>query len=227
MREIVLDTETTGLDPKDGHKVIEIGCVELINKVKTGRTYNVYINPKRDVPKSAFDVHGISTEFLQDKKVFKEIADEFISFIRDSTLVIHNARFDIGFLNKELDYIDKQDLSNFKYIDTLHLARRLFPGTPASLDALCKRFKVDLGKRAKHGALLDAELLAEVYIHLSGGTQTKLNFSYSENKQSLSNACSTQKIIRSERLFEVSEEERKSHEILISKLKNPMWDNKE
>ncbi len=223
MREIVLDTETTGLDPNDGHKVIEIGCVELVNKVKTGRVFNVYINPRRDVPKSAFDVHGISTEFLKDKKVFKEIADEFLLFIRDTTLIIHNARFDIGFLNKELAYIDKQDLSNFKYVDTLHLARRLFPGAPASLDALCKRFKIDLGKRTKHGALLDAELLAEVYINLSGGTQTKLNFSYGENRKSTDNINLLPKVTREERVFEVSSDEEKSHQELLVKIKDPLW----
>lgn len=223
MREIVLDTETTGLDPKDGHKVIEIGCVELVNKVKTGRVFNVYINPKRDVPKSAFDVHGISTEFLKDKKVFKEIADEFITFIRDATLIIHNARFDLGFLNKELDYIDKQDLSNFKYIDTLHLARRMFPGAPVSLDALCKRFKIDLGKRTKHGALLDAELLAEVYIILSGGTQTKLNFTYGENNINIDNFNLLSKTKRRERVFEINKEEEESHKELMAKIKNPIW----
>lgn len=222
MREIILDTETTGLDPFDGHKIIEIGCIEMVNKVKTGKFFHTYINPSRDVPKTAYEIHGISTEFLQDKKSFKEIADEFISFIRDSTLVIHNARFDLKFLNKELDYIDYTDLSGYKIVDTLMLARKMFPGSPASLDALCKRYNVDLSKREKHGALLDAELLADVYIQLTGGHQTKMNFTEQDQNNSLTQNKIAKKF-KEPRKFEISEEEVKEHLKLMTKINNPIW----
>lgn len=175
MREIVVDTETTGLDPKDGHRVIEIGCVELIDYLPTGKVYQTYINPERDVPEEASAINGIKTEFLTDFPVFEKISDDFLSFIGDDKLVIHNAPFDLKFLNAELKLIGKPPLDFFKVTDTLPIARHKFPDSPASLDALCERFEIELSRRTKHGALLDAELLAEVYINLMvGGTEKAL-----------------------------------------------------
>lgn len=171
MREIVLDTETTGLDPKDGHRIIEIGCVELIDYLPTGKVYQTYINPQRDVPEEASAINGIKTEFLTDFPVFEKIADDFLSFIGDDKLVIHNAPFDLKFLNAELKLIDKPPIPIDRVTDTLPIARSKFPGFPASLDALCERFEIELSRRNHHGALLDAELLAEVYLNLMvGGT---------------------------------------------------------
>src|SRR3989338_8374687 len=159
MRKICLDTETTGLDPREGHKIVEIGCVELINGVRTGNDFHVYINPRRDIPIEAFNVHGLSTEFLQDKPIFAHIAHKFLDFIRDTKLIIHNATFDIKFLNFELGLVGSNPISKEFVIDTLIIARNKFPGAQNSLDALCKRFEIDLSKRKKHGALLDSELL--------------------------------------------------------------------
>jgi len=174
MREIVLDTETTGLDPKQGHRIIEIGCIELVNYVPSGREFHQFINPERDVPEGAQQVHGISTAFLSDKPVFREIADSFLQFIADSTLIIHNASFDVGFLNHELGLLPRDSISFDRVVDTLALARRKHPAGPNSLDALCKRYRIDLSERTKHGALLDSELLARVYMELIGGTQAAL-----------------------------------------------------
>ncbi len=175
MREIVLDTETTGLSPKDGHKLVEIGCVELVNHVPTGSVYHQYINPERSMPEGAYKVHGLSEKFLRDFPVFKAVADNFLSFVKDSPLVIHNADFDMGFLNYELRSLGYNGpLKKNTVIDTLAMARKKFPGSPASLDALCKRFKVDNAKRVRHGALLDAEILADVYLELIGGRQVRL-----------------------------------------------------
>jgi len=174
MREIVLDTETTGLDPKDGHRIIEIGCIELVNYVPSGREFHKYINPERDVPEGARQVHGLSSEFLADKPLFADIADSFLEFIADSTLIIHNATFDVGFLNAELFRLPRDPISFDRVVDTLSLARRKHPAGPNSLDALCKRYRIDLSERTKHGALLDSELLARVYMELIGGTQAAL-----------------------------------------------------
>ncbi|MEQ3625697.1 MAG: DNA polymerase III subunit epsilon [Celeribacter sp.] len=171
MREIVMDTETTGLDPYDGHRLVEIGGVELWNHVPTGRVYHQYINPQRDMPKEAFDVHGISVEFLADKPLFKAVAQEFLDFVGDAVLVIHNASFDMKFLNAELEWAGKPRLPMKQALDTLAIARKRFPGSPASLDALCRRFNIDNSAREKHGALLDSEILAEVYLELTGGRQ--------------------------------------------------------
>lgn len=171
MREIVLDTETTGLSPSDGHRVVEIGAVELWNQVPTGKTYHQYIHPERDMPQEAFDVHGISLEFLADKPLFKAIAADFIAFVGDAKLVIHNAEFDMRFLNAELEWAGFPVLPMNIAVDTLKIARTRFPGSPASLDALCKRFGIDNSRREKHGALLDSEILAEVYLELKGGKQ--------------------------------------------------------
>lgn len=171
MREIVMDTETTGFDPETGDRIVEIGGVELLNHVPTGRTYHQYINPERGMPQDAFEVHGLGDEFLRDKPVFAKIADEFLEFVGDSTLVIHNASFDMKFLNAELRWLKKPPLPWEQALDTLAIARKKFPGSPASLDALCRRFGIDNGNRTLHGALLDSEILAEVYLELIGGKQ--------------------------------------------------------
>jgi DNA polymerase-3 subunit epsilon len=171
MREIVLDTETTGLDPAGGDRIIEIGAVELVNHMPTGRSFHAYINPQREVPPEAFEVHGLSTAFLADKPVFAAVAADFLAFVGDARLVIHNAAFDMTFLNAELGWAGLPALLWGRAVDTQELARRRFPGAAASLDALCRRFGVDLSARAKHGALLDSELLAEVYLELMGGRQ--------------------------------------------------------
>ncbi len=171
MREIVLDTETTGFEPSEGDRIVEIGAVELFNHLPTGKTYHQYINPQRSMPKEAFDVHGLGDDFLRDKPVFRSIAQAFLDFIGDSQLIIHNASFDMKFLNAELTAINLATLPATRATDTLMIARRKFPGSPATLDALCRRFGVDNSGREKHGALLDSELLAEVYLELVGGRQ--------------------------------------------------------
>lgn len=172
MREIVLDTETTGLDAYKGDRLVEIGCVELVNRFVTGRTFHRYLNPERDMPIEAFKVHGLSEAFLADKPLFKDVAEEFLDFIGDDPLVIHNASFDIGFLNAELKRIKLKTISNERVIDTLMMARRRHPGQPNSLDALCTRYGINNARRTKHGALLDSEILAEVYAELTGGKQS-------------------------------------------------------
>ena len=174
MREIVLDTETTGFEPSEGHRIVEIGAVELFNHLPTGRTYHQYINPQRSMPKEAFEVHGLGDDFLRDKPVFREVGQAFLDFIGDAKLVIHNAAFDMKFLNAELEWAELPGLPWARAVDTLALARQKFPGAPASLDALCRRFGVDNSAREKHGALLDSEILAEVYLELVGGRQPDL-----------------------------------------------------
>ena len=171
MREIVLDTETTGFDPESGDRIVEIGAIELYNHMPTGRTYHQYINPERDMPQEAFEVHGLSTEFLSDKPVFAAIGEAFLEFLADSKLVIHNAAFDMKFINAELGWIKRPHLPWDRAVDTLAIARRKFPGSPASLAALCRRFGIDNSARTLHGALLDSEILAEVYLELIGGRQ--------------------------------------------------------
>ena len=180
MREIVLDTETTGFEPSEGDRIVEIGAVELIGHVPTGRTYHQYINPKRSMPKAAFEVHGLGDEFLSDKPVFADIAQAFVDFVGDSKMVIHNASFDMKFLNAELGWVNRPLLPMDQALDTLAIARRRFPGSPASLDALCRRFGIDNSSRTLHGALLDSEILAEVYLELIGGRQP--DFGLSNNK---------------------------------------------
>ncbi len=176
LREIVLDTETTGLSPQAGDRLVEIGCVELINHVPTGRNHHVYINPEREMPEEAFRVHGLSDAFLADKPVFSDIAQAFCDFIGDSTLIIHNAPFDMGFLNAELSWCGRPQLTN-PVIDTVMLARKIHPGARVSLDALCKHYGIDNSRRTLHGALLDSEILAEVYLELIGGRQVALALS--------------------------------------------------
>lgn len=171
MREIVLDTETTGFDPESGDRIVEIGAVELVRHVATGRTYHQYINPERSMPQEAFEVHGLGDDFLRDKPKFAEIGQAFVDFVGDSKLVIHNAAFDMKFINAELGWIGLPHIPYERAIDTLDIARRKFPGSPASLDALCRRFGIDNSARTLHGALLDSEILAEVYLELIGGRQ--------------------------------------------------------
>jgi DNA polymerase-3 subunit epsilon len=177
MREIVLDTETTGFDPVAGDRIVEIGAVELMNHLPTGKTYHQYLDPQRDMPQSAFEVHGLSTEFLTGKPLFKDIAAEFLAFVGTAQLVIHNAAFDMKFINHELKSAGLPEIPYSRATDTLMMARTKFPGSPASLDALCRRFGVDNSAREKHGALLDSEILAEVYLELIGGRQPDLTLS--------------------------------------------------
>jgi DNA polymerase III subunit epsilon len=174
MREIVLDTETTGLDPVAGHRLIEIGCIELVNRIPSGQVFHRYLNPERDVPEEAIAVHGLSAEFLQDKPRFTEVADELMGFIGEAPLVAHNAQFDLGFLNAELERSARRPLPPERLIDTLMLARRRHPAGPNRLDDLCARYGIDNSRRTKHGALLDAEILSEVYLELIGGRQPSL-----------------------------------------------------
>lgn len=177
MREIVLDTETTGLDPLAGDRLVEIAGIELVNSIPTGRHYHTYINPERDMPEGAFKVHGLSAEFLAGHKLFIHVVEEFLDFVRDARLVIHNAEFDMRFINHELKRLSRPAIGMEWVIDTLALARRRHPGSPNSLDALCARYRIDNAKRIKHGALVDAEILAEVYAELLGGRQTTLGLS--------------------------------------------------
>jgi DNA polymerase-3 subunit epsilon len=174
MREIVLDTETTGLDPFQGHRVVEIGCVELVNRFPTGKTFHCYVNPERDMPGEAFAVHGLAAEFLKDKPLFGEVAEEFLNFVADAPLVIHNAAFDLAFLNAELERLGRPAITRDRLLDTLMLARRKHPGGPNRLDDLCARYGIDNSRRTKHGALLDAEILADVYLELIGARQAQL-----------------------------------------------------
>src|ERR1700731_1095798 len=174
MREIVLDTETTGLDPLDGHRLVEVGCVELVNRIPSGHTFHAYFNPERGMPAEAFAVHGLSEEFLKDKPFFVETADDLIAFLGDAPLVIHNAAFDLGFLNAELERVARPLIARERLVDTLLIARRKHPGGSNRLDDLCVRYAIDNSRRTKHGALLDAELLAEVYVELIGARQAQL-----------------------------------------------------
>lgn len=224
MREIVLDTETTGFDPAEGHRLVEIGCLELFHKIPTGRIYHQYVNPERDVPIEAYNVHGLSEEFLKDFPRFKEVYRDFLAFIGEAPLVIHNARFDMRFLNAELDWAEAPKIPFSRAIDTLQIARRCFPGSPASLDALCRRFNVDNSGRTKHGALLDAELLAEIYLELSGGRQTELGLSgIPEKKNPGEKEESASSLSVRHRTFAPSDQEKTLHQEFLKKLKNPIW----
>lgn len=216
IREIVLDTETTGFKPTDGHKIVEIGCVELINHLPTGKTFHHYLNPKRDVPIDAYNVHGLSAEFLQQFLTFEEVAQEFLDFIKNDPLIIHNAPFDMAFLNFELKAIEREIINQNKIIDTLRMAKKKFPGSPASLDALCRRFKVDNTSRTKHGALIDCELLAEVYLELIEGRQVSFNLEL--KKEEILNEparCFPGKKDRIPRNFPPKKEELEQHRFLI------------
>tara|TARA_B100002019_G_scaffold283219_1_gene289398 strand:+ start:406 stop:1068 length:663 start_codon:yes stop_codon:yes gene_type:complete len=182
MKEIVLDTETTGISIKEGHRIVEIGCIELENLIPTKKQFHCYLNPERKVSEKAFEVHGYTDEFLSNKKKFKEIQDDFLNFISDKRLIIHNAEFDISHINNELSLLGKKKLSN-EIVDTLILAREKYPGSSSSLDALCKRYNIDNSKRTKHTALIDCELLAKVYINLIGQKEPSLNFTDNVDKK--------------------------------------------
>jgi DNA polymerase-3 subunit epsilon len=221
MREIVLDTETTGLDPANDHRIVEIGCLELINHIPTGRHFQCYLNPERDVPVDALAVHGLSAEFLNDKPRFAEVADALLQFIGDSRLVIHNAEFDLGFLNAEFLRLGMPALPADRIVDTLLLARQMFPGAPASLDALCRRFAIDNSARSRHGALLDAELLADVYLELIGGRQAGLDLAAADRVGTVS--ITAVRVARPPRLHAPSEAELAAHMLLVTQLRNPIW----
>ena len=222
MREIVLDTETTGLDPNSGHRIVEIGCVETRYHITTGESFHVYINPERDMPEEAFNVHGLSEQFLSDKPVFAEVVEDFLAFIGDSPLVIHNAEFDMKFLNAELKKVGRPLLGRDRAVDTVTMARRKFPGAQANLDALCRRFEIDLSRRDKHGALLDAELLADVYLQLRGGAQPGLELA-GDTSQSGRDSVVIERQARAPRPHAPSAEELVAHATLVESLKDPVW----
>ncbi len=216
MREIVLDTETTGLSPAEGDRVVEIGAVELFNHLPTGKIFHQYINPEKSMPQSAFEVHGLGDDFLSRYPTFKEIAQRFVDFISGAKLVIHNAKFDIAFLNSELKKVDFKEIPFSQAIDTLEIARSKFPGSPVSLDALCRRFSIDNSAREKHGALLDSEILAEIYLELIGGRQPNLSLIKSENNSANYNKTHTK---RSEPLAPlITHVEKEEHNLLIEKI---------
>ena len=224
-RLIALDTETTGFDPEEGHRLVEIGCVEMVDMVRTGQTFHVYLDPERDVPESAFKVHGLSRDFLRDKPKFRDVVEPFLNFIADSQLVIHNAAFDMRFLNAELGKIGKPALSMERTLDTVLIARRQFPGAQVNLDALCRRFGIDLSRRTFHGALLDAELLSEVYLELNGGRQTTLLTAETqvERRKVEYEAFDPRQLLQMQRDFSPTEEEMSAHATFLKKLKNPIW----
>ena len=224
MREIVLDTETTGLDPLDGHRLVEIGCVELVNRIPSGQTFHKYFNPERGMPAEAFAVHGLSDEFLKDKFFFAEVADELIAFLGDAPLVIHNAAFDLGFLNAEFERAGRPPIGRERMVDTLLIARRKHPGLSNRLDDLCVRYSIDNSRRTKHGALLDAELLAEVYVELIGARQAQLLLSEGPTPGKIFGEA----IIIRERLVPlastVTTDERAAHRAFIATLgERPIW----
>jgi DNA polymerase III subunit epsilon len=224
MREIVLDTETTGLDPASGHRIVEIACLELINHLPSGRTFQHYLNPDRDMPPDAFAVHGLSAAFLADKPRFGDVAAELLAFIDGAPLVIHNAEFDMRFLNAELAKLEQPGLPANQAVDTLMLARRKFPGSPASLDALCKRFNIDNSARSLHGALLDAELLAEVYLELIGGRQAGFDLVQAEARAAAAAAASLGPS-RPPRAHAPTPEELAAWADMLAKIKEPQWLN--
>lgn len=229
MREIVLDTETTGFEPAEGHRLVEIGCVELVRQIPTGKTYHVYLNPEREMPEDAYRINGLSDEFLADKPVFADIADDFLAFVGEAPLVIHNAAFDMNFLNAELSWAQKPLLPMEQAIDTLVMARQRFPGAAATLDALCRRFEIDNSNRTLHGALLDAELLAEVYLELMGGRQHGLGFSTAANggtrRDGGKDAAERQRRRDAHPLrdFPVPEAELAAHRKLLEEIDNALW----
>ncbi len=222
MREIVLDTETTGMDPAKGDKLVEIGCVELINHLQTGKTFHVYVNPERDIPSEATAIHGITNDFVKDKPTFGEIVGGFIDFIGDSRMVIHNAEFDTKFLNAELKTFGFPSLDSRRVTDTVKMAREKFPGSPANLDALCRRFGIDNSNRVLHGALLDAQLLAEVYLELHGGRQQGLGITQ-ERVVVDAGSAAKEKSFREPRSFPQPDSEKQAFEEMLSQMKNPMW----
>lgn len=224
MREIVLDTETTGLDPFQGHRLVEVGCIELFNRIPTGQTFHRYLNPERDMPEEAFAVHGLTDGFLKDKPLFAEVVDELIAFLGEAPLVIHNAGFDIGFLNAEFERVGRPAIARERMIDTLLIARRKYPGGSNRLDDLCARYAIDNSRRTKHGALLDAELLAEVYVELIDARQAQLILS----QAAAPGLAAGEPIIVRARIVplavRISEEERAAHRVFIATLgEHAIW----
>ena len=219
MREIVFDTETTGFDPNNGDRVVEIGCVELLNGMPTGKSFHKYLNPKRDMPESAFKIHGLSSEFLSDKPLFGEVVEEFLTFVGPDNLVAHNAEFDMKFLNWEMENAGLQKIPLTRMVDTLKIARSKFPGAKNSLDALCSRFGIDNSNRTLHGALLDSEILAEVYLELKGGRQAGMDLTVSNSKI----AGTLEKKPRNKRTFPPSVNELRAHKKFLEKIPNPIW----
>ena len=222
MKRICLDIETTGLNPREGHKIVEIGCIELENNYPTGNVFQQYINPDKSMPEEALKIHGLTDDFLSDKPLFIEVADKFLKFLDNSELIIHNAKFDLGFLNFELDSISKSNLTEFKVIDTLALARKTFPGASNSLDALCKRYNIDNSKRNKHGALLDAELLADVFLEMNGGRQKGIELLFDRKKEKESHA-NTNLCLYSKKIVTPNKQELSDHKNILKKLKNTYW----
>lgn len=227
LREVILDTETTGLDPKSGHRIVEIGAIEMVNKVLTGKQFHFYINPQRDMPTEAYRIHGISGEFLKDKPIFAEIVEEFLGFISTSRLIIHNAAFDIKFINYELSLLKRPDtdfLELANTIDTLALARKMFPGMKANLDSLCKRYKIDNSSRKLHGALKDAALLAEVYVELTGGRQISFNINSKKVQNTDELLVRTTMTNKNNTIvIKPTKEELQKHKEFLSKILSPMW----
>lgn len=219
MREIVLDTETTGIDPADGHRIVEIGCVELLNHVPTGQVFHVYVNPERPMPSGAFAVHGLADAFLAQKPCFAAVAEAFLAFIGDDPLIIHNAVFDIGFLNAELVRAGMAPIPATRAICTLTKARRMFPGAPASLDALCRRYSVDLSDRDFHGALKDSQLLAAVYLELIGGRQPALVLAANQMRRPPAVAPARRTALR----IEPTRDEAAAHATFVARLNEPLW----
>ena len=211
MKEIVLDTETTGISVKEGHRIVEIGCIELDNLIPTKNKFHCYLNPERKVSEKAFEVHGYSDSFLSDKMKFGEVADDFLKFIKNKRLIIHNAEFDLSHLNNELKILGKENIDN-EIVDTLSLARNKFPGSQTSLDALCKRFRIDNSKRVQHTALIDCDLLAKVYINLIDQKEPTLDF---KNKEEEVSKLNTAKVIYSTKVIKPSPEELKNHQIYL------------
>jgi DNA polymerase-3 subunit epsilon len=225
MREIIIDTETTGLNPRTGDRIVEIGALELVNHVPTGRSYQVYLNPEREMPAEAERVHGLTAAFLADKPLFQAICDEFLAFVGDAPLIAHNASFDIGFVNAELERVGRTPLPADRTIDTYELARRKFPGAQASLDALCRRFQIDTAHRTKHGALLDAQLLAQVYLELVGGREPGLllNVATGIAARPTGGAAIAAVAAKAPRPHAPSAEERAAHDAFLNGLKDPIW----
>ena len=223
MREIVLDTETTGLSPAEGHRIVEIGCIELRNHVPTGQTFHRHVNPEMAMPSAAFEVHGLSDQFLADKPKFAAVADPFLDFIADSPLVIHNAAFDMAFVNAELARLERTPVPDSRAIDTVALARRKFPGAPASLDALCRRFGIDNTQRTVHGALLDAGLLAEVYLELLGGRQPGLGLAAAAAAAAGPVVSDAARAVRPPRPHAPTDDELAAHAAFVARLSDPVW----
>lgn len=225
IREVTLDTETTGLNPANGDRIVEIGCVELINKVKTGNVFHTYINPCRDVPEEAFRIHGLSSDFLKDKPTFENIAKEFMQFLGDDKLVIHNATFDMRFINSELSMIGHREINFNRTVDTLIIARSKFPGAQATLDALCKRFGIDLSKRVKHGALLDAVLLADVYVELMGGNQGSMALHMPKTSGNMvsTTVAKSASTPRTSRSVAPNKAELEAHKEFLKQVKDTVW----